>query len=62
MKTKLAIKRAGSGAELARILGVTRQALTIWKPNLPPLRVYQLKERRPEWFPVNEPKKLEGKS
>jgi len=62
MKTQIAIKKAGSGAELARILGVTRQALTIWKPNLPQLRVYQLKERRPEWFAAKEPKKIGAKS
>lgn len=50
MKTKQAIKLAGSQSALARILGVKRQAVPQWVPNLPPLRVYQLRELRPEWF------------
>ena len=48
-------KLAGSAYRLAAILGVTRQATTIWSRNkrIPPLRVYQLKDLHPEWF---EPK------
>ena len=50
MKTSKAIKLAGSKVELARILGVKRQAVHQWVPNLPPLRVFQLRELRPGWF------------
>lgn len=40
-----AIALFGSRAEMARALGVTRQAVSKWdKDKLPPLRVYQIKE------------------
>jgi hypothetical protein len=45
-----AIKRAGSGAELARLLGIKRQAVDNWPNQIPPMRVYQLKVLRPQWF------------
>ena len=54
MKTKKAIKLAGSAVELAHILGVTRQAVTNWVDVLPGLRVYQLKEKKPQWFEVKK--------
>ena len=48
-----AIKRAGSSAELARLLGIKRQAVDKWPGNsIPPLRIYQLKELKPRWFKV----------
>jgi hypothetical protein len=50
MDKKQAIGFAGSGAELARILGVTRQAVSLWGDKLPELQVYRLKEKRPRWF------------
>jgi hypothetical protein len=50
MKTDQAIKLAGTSAELARLLGVSRAAISQWPETVPPLRVYQLKELRPEWF------------
>ena len=50
MKTKQAVKLAGSQAALARVLSVTRQAVAQWGLTLPPLRLYQLRERRPGWF------------
>jgi hypothetical protein len=49
MTKEEAIKLAGSQAALARLLGVTRGAVFLWK-NIPPLRIYQLKEIKPEWF------------
>jgi hypothetical protein len=49
MNIKKAITLAGSQSELARILGITRAAVNHWKA-IPPLRIYQLKELRPEWF------------
>ena len=45
-----AIRRAGSASNLARMLGVTRQAVSKWGDDLPALRRYQLKEMRPHWF------------
>ncbi len=45
-----AIAKAGSPSKLAAILGVTKQAVSMWGQNLPPLRVYQLRERKPHWF------------
>ena len=44
-----AITLAGSQSELARIFGITRAAVNHWK-TIPPLRLYQLKELRPDWF------------
>ncbi len=45
------IKNAGSQSELARLLGVTRGAVWIWKRDgIPKHRIWQLKLIRPEWF------------
>jgi biotin operon repressor len=49
MDKQTAITLAGSQSELARILGITRAAVFLWK-NIPKLRIYQLKELKPEWF------------
>jgi len=49
MDIKKAITLAGSQSELARILGITRAAVFHWKA-IPMLRIYQLKELRPDWF------------
>jgi biotin operon repressor len=49
MNIKKAITLAGSQSELARILGITRAAVNHWKA-IPQLRIYQLKELKPEWF------------
>jgi hypothetical protein len=49
MDKQTAITLAGSQSELARILGIKRAAVCHWK-KIPPLRIYQLKELRPEWF------------
>lgn len=53
MNKKQAIKLAGGTlADLAAVFvpPLTRQAVSKWGKNLPPLRVYQLKELRPAWF------------
>ena len=50
MKKANAVKLAGSAYKLAQILGLTRQAVSKWKEDLPPLQVYRLKDLRPEWF------------
>jgi hypothetical protein len=64
MKIKTAIKLAGSQDALAVIFqgaakakrdpsfSVTRQAVGLWAKagEMPPLRVYQLRDIKPEWF------------
>ena len=45
-----AIELAGSSAELARILGITRSAVGQWGDQVPMHRVWQLRVLRPEWF------------
>lgn len=50
MKTQDAIDLAGSRSALARILGLTPSAITQWGDEIPKLRVYELRELRPEWF------------
>lgn len=38
---------------IAKLLGVTPTSVYQWKRTgkIPPLRVYELKEKKPEWFP-----------
>jgi len=51
METIDAINLAGSGTKLAQLLGVSRSAISqVKNKQLPPLRVYQLRELKPEWF------------
>ena len=50
MKKKEAIKLAGSAYKLAKMLGVQRQAVSKWGDDVPPLRVYQLRELYPDVF------------
>jgi predicted transcriptional regulator len=45
------IKLAGSQAELAKLLKVSRSAVCQWK-TVPELRMRQLKDLRPQWFVV----------
>jgi len=45
------IQLAGSQSELARLLKISRAAVSMWK-NVPELRMRQLKDLRPEWFMV----------
>eukprot|EP00808_Paulinella_micropora_P029295 g35216.t1 len=40
----------GSQAELCRILGIHRTAVTSWKENIPAAREKQLRGLKPEWF------------
>ena len=42
---------AGSQAELAKLLRITRAAVSMWK-TVPELRLRQLKDLRPDWFVV----------
>ena len=50
MDKKDAIKLAGSAAELARVLGISPQAVSRWRGKVPPLQVYRLRELKPRWF------------
>jgi hypothetical protein len=50
MKTKQAIKLAGSAKELADLLGVTQSAVSQWGESVPTSRVWQLRVLRPAWF------------
>jgi hypothetical protein len=51
MDKKYFIEKAGTPSKLARLLGVTRQAVNNWQ-QIPKLRIFQLKVLRPEWFDV----------
>jgi hypothetical protein len=31
---------------------LTKQAVSMWGQEIPPLRLYQLRERKPKWFRV----------
>lgn len=44
MKTKDAIEKYGSKASLARALGIKAPSIANWGEDVPPLRVYQLRE------------------
>ena len=50
METKVAINKAGSAMALARLLGITRQAISQWGEHIPQARLWQLKSLYPEWF------------
>lgn len=50
MKTKHAIKLAGSAKALADLLGISKSAVSQWGNTVPELRVYRLRELRPDWF------------
>jgi len=50
MNTKQAVALAGTKYKLAKLLGITPQAVQAWGDTIPALRLYQLRERKPEWF------------
>jgi|JI8StandDraft_2_1071088.scaffolds.fasta_scaffold21286_1 predicted transcriptional regulator len=45
-----AIAKAGSAARLARLLGISKSAVSQWPETIPELQRYRLKEMRPKWF------------
>jgi len=49
MLKDFAIKKAGNANRLAKLLGVSPQAVRQWGPEMPPLRVYQLRDIKPRW-------------
>lgn len=54
MTTKQAIKLAGNATALAALLGITKSAVSHWGKSIPPLRLHQLREVKPEWFAAKE--------
>jgi hypothetical protein len=61
MKTSTAITKAGSAANLARLLGITQAAVCHWGERLPEQRVWQLMLLKPDWFKrtrLNQPVKV----
>jgi predicted transcriptional regulator len=45
------LEKHASLYRVAKILGMTAPSVYKWKKSgIPPLRLYQLKEKRPEWF------------
>jgi len=50
MNTDRAVELAGGRQELADLLGVHWLSTYRWKPDLPPMREYQLRFLRPGWF------------
>jgi predicted transcriptional regulator len=55
MNTQIAIQLAGSKAKLARLLGVSRAAVTQYQEILPPKRIDRLRQAHPEWFADSAP-------
>tara|TARA_R110000868_G_scaffold66695_1_gene198502 strand:- start:473 stop:631 length:159 start_codon:yes stop_codon:yes gene_type:complete len=49
MNKEQAIKLAGNQNKLAKILGISRCAVSQWK-EIPQARVWQLQLLHPEWF------------
>jgi len=62
MKTDQAILLAGSPSALARILDISTAAVSQWGEFVPRLRVYQLRELRPEWFMEGKKRKPAAES
>ena len=50
METQKAIKLAGSAIKLAKLLGITKGAVSHWGETIPRGREWQLRLMRPEWF------------
>jgi hypothetical protein len=50
MKKQDAINKAGSVTALAKILGISAPAISMWGEDVPQARVWQLKAIKPEWF------------
>jgi predicted transcriptional regulator len=50
MTKEQAIKLAGSQSELAKLLNISQAAVSMWKENVPKMRVWQLLVLKPEWF------------
>lgn len=47
MKKKEVLKKLGGVRATARALSITPASVSVWGPEIPPLRAYQLKEKFP---------------
>jgi hypothetical protein len=56
MKKQDAIKLAGSAIKLAKVLGITKGAVSHWGEDIPKGREYELRYIKPEWFVVEQKK------
>lgn len=56
MKKEDAIKLAGSAIKLAKVLGITKGAVSHWGEDIPKGREYELRYIKPEWFAVEKQK------
>jgi hypothetical protein len=56
MKKQDAIKLAGSAIKLAKILGITKGAVSHWGEDIPKGREYELRYIKPEWFVIEKQK------
>jgi hypothetical protein len=45
-----AVRKAGSQYRLAKLLGLSRQAVSQWGEAIPLGSLYRLRELRPRWF------------
>ena len=54
MKKADAIKLAGSAIKLAKVLGITKGAVSHWGEDIPKGREYELRYIKPEWFKQKE--------
>ena len=59
MKKQDAIKLAGSAIKLAKVLGITKGAVSHWGEDIPKGREYELLYLKPEWFVVEKQKEAE---
>ena len=55
MNTSEAIELAGSVRKLAKVLGISTQAIYNWGGQVPELRVYQLRDRMATQYPSSLP-------
>lgn len=49
MDKAFAIRKAGSQRKLADLLGISPQAVSLWRDKVPELQVYRLREMKPRW-------------
>ena len=55
MNTSEAVALAGSVRKLAKVLGISTQAIYNWGGQVPELRVYQLRDRMATQYPSSLP-------
>lgn len=55
MKTSEAIRLAGGLGQLAAIFEITKSAVCQWPEEIPKNRLYELKDKRPQWFAEAQP-------